>query len=1347
MNRISFRLLTIVTIFSMLITMPQMTVSAGNTINVPGDYSTIQEAVNAAAAGDVIQVAAGTYSVPDRIDLNKPNLTLSGAGSTSTFVQVSGTGERFYITAPGVTINGFGIQKTDKIGVQNIIYIGANDVSITNNEISGQFVIGDGDVSRAMVFAGGLSGLNISGNIIHDIRQPGYISGVTTGTISNNYVYLTKGWVVEQGNMTFINNTWGTGANSNVYDIAILSTVDAGYYTDIPAMAAANNGAFIEDQRPASPTLSIVYVDGSVAVSGDGTARSPKKTILEGVARVVSGGTIHIAAGTYAENVVIDKSLIMTGAGQGNTIIQPAVSNPNPCSNSSLCGGAASNVFLVQSDNVVIHDLTVDGDNPALTSGIVRTGGGAPADLDARNGIIKNTTATYNGLEVYNVTVQNIYLRGIYSTNGSFNFHHNSVTNVQGDTGSIAMFAWGGPGTMANNTVSYANDGIAANHSNGIQFLNNTVTHSGSGVHTDNSGDGGGVADLIQGNTVSDCSTGGYGVWTFVPYLAPVIENNTITNCAVGLSAWGQGAPVTHQFINNTVNGPARETGSVGVYITTDLISWGYTDISVNFTGNVITNNETGVYMTADPQSWNPDPYEAKTITATFHENQIFGNTYGVDKGTGGTIINDFINNWWGSATGPLAPDNPTGTGDSVVSGINYSPWCQNADCTSEEPPLLPSSFFGEIHINDGAPNVGDTLEAYLPDVPGVAASTTITTYLGNLVYSLDIPGTGATEGDTITFKINGRVVATSIWHSGTHTELNIHPPQALPGGPYEGDAGAAIHFTGAANDWGNDAAAYQWDFDGDGSYETTGQDVDHTWMDFGTYTVGLRVTDAQGGVGTATVTVTVNKVNATVTLGNLSQTYDGNPKPITVTTDPAGLNVDVTYDGSGTPPTDAGSYAVVATVTTPNYQGSASGTLVISKADTMTVVSGGGTFVYDGASHPATVSVTGAGGLNLTPSPVYSGSCSAAPVNVNDTPCTASYTYSGDANHNGSTGSTTIIIAPKPVTVTADAGQSKVFGSADPIFTYTSDPLIGGDGFTGALSRVGGENVGTYPITIGTLSAGDNYVLTLVSSDFAITPASATLTLGNLSQVYDGLPKPVTVTTEPAGLAYSVTYDGSTTVPVNPGSYAVVATITDPNYTGTTSGTLVILGIHDIALVPGWNLVSFNIHPTNTNIASVLSSISGNFDLVYAWDATGASAGSGNWLKYDNIPYSPDSLTVLDETMGFWIHMTVADTLEVVGTVPTTTNVPLLDNAGGWNLVAYPSAGNGSLPDILSDHGVGNDFTLVYAYHANETVDPWKLFDRTAPIFSNDLAQLTPGWGYWIKVSADHTWVIVNVP
>jgi hypothetical protein len=151
-------------------------------------------------------------------------------------------------------------------------------------------------------------------------------------------------------------------------------------------------------------------------------------------ARLLAGGTLYIEAGTHTENVVVNKSITIAGAGQGTTIIQPGTSNPNcgGAGGSSLCAGSA-NVFLVQGDNVTIHDLTVDGNNPGISSGT--TVGGV--DIDARNGIITNHAAgVYNNLTVYNTTIQNVFLRGIYASSyGTFNIHDNTVTNVQGVTG------------------------------------------------------------------------------------------------------------------------------------------------------------------------------------------------------------------------------------------------------------------------------------------------------------------------------------------------------------------------------------------------------------------------------------------------------------------------------------------------------------------------------------------------------------------------------------------------------------------------------------------------------------------------------------------------------------------------------------------------------------------------------------------------------------------------------------------------------------------------------------------------------------------------------------------------
>jgi len=282
-------------------------------------------------------------------------------------------------------------------------------------------------------------------------------------------------------------------------------------------------------ERPAAPAPEAFGPTATLVVDGSCPDTSPAdgicddnpleyKTITAAISAASAGDTISVLAGNYYENILVNKSLTLAGAGQGSTFIYPTVSNPNPCVGSSLCGSitAASNIIGIQASDVTIYGFTLDGDNTGLTSGISVNG----ADLDARNGIIEDFySGVYNNLVVYDTTIKNIYLRGIYVSSGGtgFNIHDNTIDNVMADASSIALFTFGGSGTFANNTVSRANDAIAANHSKGTQFLNNVVTTSGSGIHTDNTGSGGGVADLIQDNTVSACSAGGYGIWVFVP--------------------------------------------------------------------------------------------------------------------------------------------------------------------------------------------------------------------------------------------------------------------------------------------------------------------------------------------------------------------------------------------------------------------------------------------------------------------------------------------------------------------------------------------------------------------------------------------------------------------------------------------------------------------------------------------------------------------------------------------------------------------------------------------------------------------------------------------------------------
>jgi len=84
--------------------------------------------------------------------------------------------------------------------------------------------------------------------------------------------------------------------------------------------------------------------------------------------------------------------------------------------------------------------------------------------------------------------------------------------------------------------------------------------------------------------------------------------------------------------------------------------------------------------------------------------------------------------------------------------------------------------------------------------------------------------------------------------------------------------------------------------------------------------------------------------------------------------------------------------------------------------------------------------------------------------------------------------------IEQRPITVTANPGQSKVFGAADPLpftFTVAGLGLVGGDTLIGALNRTVGETVGNYAINQGSLLASPNYILSYVGNNFNILAPS----------------------------------------------------------------------------------------------------------------------------------------------------------------------------------------------------------------------------------------------------------------
>ena len=162
------------------------------------------------------------------------------------------------------------------------------------------------------------------------------------------------------------------------------------------------------------------------------------------------------------------------------------------------------------------------------------------------------------------------------------------------------------------------------------------------------------------------------------------------------------------------------------------------------------------------------------------------------------------------------------------------------------------------------------------------------------------------------------------------------------------------------------------------------------------------------------------------------------------------------------------------------------------------------------------------------------------------------------------------------PVAPTIDIwGNYNVYNGAPQAATasvYASDgstPVDGTVTFTYNGSTTVPTNAGTYSVLAYFTSNDPNYTNTVAAGTYYIAQASPTISVtGGGTITYDGQPHAIAATATgvdgatPVAGTFSYTYNGSSTVPVNPGTYAAVATFTstDPNYAGGSASTTITI-------------------------------------------------------------------------------------------------------------------------------------------------------------------------------------------
>lgn len=274
------------------------------------------------------------------------------------------------------------------------------------------------------------------------------------------------------------------------------------------------------------------------------------------------------------------------------------------------------------------------------------------------------------------------------------------------------------------------------------------------------------------------------------------------------------------------------------------------------------------------------------------------------------------------------------------------------------------------------------------------------------------------------------------------------HPTPAVVGS-------AATFNAGGSADPDGTISKYEWDFDGNGTYEQdagSSATVQHTFLAPGDVTVGLRVTDSNGDSDTTTRTVSVTQVpvasfTATPNPASLGQTvgFDGSGS-----SDPDGTVVGYEWDldGNGSFETDTGAVA-----TSSRSYGSA-GTYAVKLRVTDD----------DGAKATATVNVVVANvlpvaAIAVSPNPVVAGQAALLDARSSFDPDGTIVKYDWDLDGNGTYEATSAgtptrsHVYPNPgafnVGVRVTDNHGGVRTAATPL-TVTSDLTGGGTGGTG---------------------------------------------------------------------------------------------------------------------------------------------------------------------------------------------------------------------------------------------------------------------------------------------------------
>jgi parallel beta-helix repeat protein len=268
----------------------------------------------------------------------------------------------------------------------------------------------------------------------------------------------------------------------------------------------------------------------------------------------------------------------------------------------------------------------------------------------------------------------------------------------------------------------------------------------------------------------------------------------------------------------------------------------------------------------------------------------------------------------------------------------------------------------------------------------------------------------------------------------------------------------------------------------------------------------------------------------------------------------------------------------------------------------------------------------------------------------------------------------------------------------------------------------------------------------TIVSNDFGVTIVEQTVTMDNLifgnnffNNSYHGYDESTMVNywynSYPTGGNYWSDYSGvddySGPNQNIPGSDGIGDTPYKVDSDDEDKYPLMLPKGNYIFLNHGWNFISIPFIQSETQVGTVLKSITGLYDSVQVYDA---GDPLDPWKHiHASKPSHFNDLDAINHKNGFYIHVKnqMGILFEYFGTQPISPQIiPIYQ---GWNMVGYPSLSFHNRTEGLNNLNFGDDINAIQWYDAG--TKSWHYMDQ------NDT--FVPGRGYWFHSKVTLWWEV----